>query len=132
MPQLLASALSANLGQFDYLSRFRTPPRTIQEELINALVQNLAPDWVRARVLAILMLPYQGSYALGEPRLGELSRNDQAFEPTLACAGVGTIATAAFALFARLPHSTADLSPWNHWRMPVVIEEVAADVEQGP
>ena len=33
--------------------------------LINALVQNLAPDWVRARVLAIFILVYQGSYALG-------------------------------------------------------------------
>src|SRR5580698_5945960 len=33
--------------------------------LINALVQNLAPDWVRARVLAIFILVYQGSYSLG-------------------------------------------------------------------
>ena len=45
---------------------------------------------------------------------------------------MGTIATAAVALFARLPDSTADLSPWNHWRMPVVIGEVGADVEKGP
>src|ERR1700683_4501165 len=33
--------------------------------LINALVQNLAPDWVRARVLAIFILVYQGSYSFG-------------------------------------------------------------------
>jgi hypothetical protein len=33
--------------------------------LINALVQNLAPDWVRARVLAIFTLVYMGSFALG-------------------------------------------------------------------
>jgi hypothetical protein len=34
--------------------------------------------------------------------------------------------------FARLPVSTADLSPWNHWRMPVVVEGVGADLERGP
>jgi Transmembrane secretion effector len=28
-------------------------------------VQNLAPDWVRARVLAIFTLVYMGSFALG-------------------------------------------------------------------
>jgi MFS family permease len=33
--------------------------------LINAVVQNLAPDWVRARVLAIFTLVYMGSFALG-------------------------------------------------------------------
>jgi hypothetical protein len=36
------------------------------------------------------------------------------------------------ALFAKLPDSTADLSPWNHWRMPVVVGEVGADLAQGP
>ena len=35
-------------------------------------------------------------------------------------------------LFARLPASTADLSPWNHWRMPVVVKEVGVDAQQGP
>jgi hypothetical protein len=45
---------------------------------------------------------------------------------------MGTIATAAVALFALLPDSTADLSSSNHRRMPVVIGEVGADVEKGP
>ena len=35
-------------------------------------------------------------------------------------------------LFAKLPESTADLSPWNHWRMPLVVEEVGTDLAQGP
>lgn len=84
--------------------------------LINALVQNLAPDWVRARVLAIFILVYQGSYALGTAAWGAVAQRS----------GL----RAAF--FAPLPESTGDLSPWNHWRMPVVIEEVGADVEKGP
>ena len=99
--------------------------------LINALVQNLAPDWVRARVLAIFILVYQGSYALGTAVWGAVAQRS-GIGTALVYAGVGTIVTAAIALFAPLPDSTADLSPWNHWRMPVVIGEVGADVEKGP
>jgi len=99
--------------------------------LINALVQNLAPDWVRARVLAIFILVYQGSYALGTAAWGAVAQRS-GVRTALVYAGMGTIATAAVALFARLPESPADLSPWNHWRMPVVIGEVGADVEKGP
>ena len=99
--------------------------------LINALVQNLAPDWVRARVLAIFILVYQGSYALGTAAWGAVAQRS-GVGTALVYAGIGTIATAAIALVARLPDSTVDLSPWNHWRMPVVVEEVGADVEKGP
>src|SRR5271154_2270968 len=99
--------------------------------LINALVQNLAPDWVRARVLAIFILVYQGSYALGTAVWGAVAQRF-GIGTALVYAGIGTIATAAIAFFAPLPNSTADLSPWNHWRMPVVIGEVGADVEKGP
>jgi MFS family permease len=99
--------------------------------LINALVQNLAPDWVRARVLAIFILVYQGSYALGTAAWGAVAQRS-GVGTALVYAGMGTITTAAIAFFAKLPDSTADLSPWNHWRMPVVIGEVGADVGKGP
>jgi MFS family permease len=99
--------------------------------LINALVQNLAPDWVRARVLAIFILVYQGSYALGTAVWGAVAQRS-GVGTALVYAGVGTIVTAAIAFFAQLPDTTANLSPWNHWRMPVVIEEVGTDVERGP
>ncbi len=98
--------------------------------LINALVQNLAPDWVRARVLAIFILVYQGSYALGTAAWGAVAQRS-GVGTALVCAGIGTIASAALTLFAQLPDSTADLSPWNHWRMPVVVEGVGADVAKG-
>ena len=99
--------------------------------LINALVQNLAPDWVRARVLAIFILVYQGSYALGTAAWGAVAQRS-GVQTALLYAGIATIASAALALVAQLPQSSADLSPWNHWRMPVVIEEVGADLERGP
>jgi MFS family permease len=99
--------------------------------LINALVQNLAPDWVRARVLAIFILVYQGSYSLGTVVWGAVAQR-ASVRTALVYAGIGTIATIAAAVFAKLPDSTADLSPWNHWRMPVVVEEVGAALAQGP
>src|SRR5271169_4822361 len=99
--------------------------------LINALIQNLAPDWVRARVLAIFILVYQGSYAFGTSAWGAVAQRS-GVRTAFVYAGIGTIATAAIAFLAKLPESTADLSPWNHWRMPVVIGEVGADVEKGP
>jgi len=99
--------------------------------LINALVQNLAPDWVRARVLAIFILVYQGSYALGTASWGAVAQRS-GVGTALVYAGIGTIATAAIALVAQLPNSSADLSPWNHWRMPVVIGELGTDAEMGP
>jgi MFS family permease len=99
--------------------------------LISALIQNLAPDWVRARVLAIFILVYQGTYALGTAAWGAVAQRS-GVGTALVYAGVGTIVTASIALFAQLPDSTADLSPWNHWRMPVVIGEVGTDVDRGP
>ena len=99
--------------------------------LISALVQNLAPDWVRARVLAIFILVYQGSFALGSAAWGAVAQR-AGIRIALVYAGVGTIGSLMFALFAKLPESTADLSPWNHWRMPVVVKEATADLQQGP
>jgi len=99
--------------------------------LISALIQNLAPDWVRARVLAIFILIYQGSFALGSAAWGEVAQR-AGVEVALICAGVGTMASVIFALLARLPDSTADLTPWNHWRMPTVIKEIESGLDQGP
>jgi hypothetical protein len=99
--------------------------------LISALVQNLAPEWVRARVLAVFMLVYQGSFALGSAAWGAVAQR-AGIRTALVCAGIGTIATTALALFARLPDSTVDLSPWNHWRMPIVVKEIGNDLRQGP
>jgi MFS family permease len=99
--------------------------------LINALVQNLAPDWVRARVLAVFILVYQGGFALGSAVWGAMAQR-AGVGTALVFAGAGTIASLVFALFAKLPDSTADLSPWNHWRMPVIVKGGLSDPDQGP
>jgi MFS family permease len=99
--------------------------------LISALVQNLAPDWARSRVLAIFILVYQGSYAFGTVVWGAFAQR-ASVRTALVYAGIGTVANIALALFAKIPDTTADLTPSNHWRMPVVVEEVGTDLAQGP
>jgi MFS family permease len=99
--------------------------------LINGLVQNLAPDWVRARVLAIFTLVYMGSFALGSAVWGGVAQH-RSVRLALIYSGFGTIGSAALALFIKLPDSTADLSPWNHWRMPVIVNEVSDELLAGP
>jgi MFS family permease len=99
--------------------------------LINALVQNLAPDWVRARVLAIFTLVYMGSFALGSAVWGGVAQH-QSVGLALVYSGFGTVGSAVLALFARLPDSTADLTPWIHWRTPVVAKEVSDELLGGP
>jgi MFS family permease len=97
--------------------------------LINTLVQNLAPEWVRARVLAVFILVFQGSFSLGSVVWGAVAQR-AGVGIALVSAGLGTIATTVLALFAKFPDAPTDLSPWNHWRMPVVVGD--NDFEQGP
>jgi MFS family permease len=99
--------------------------------LVNALIQNLAPDWVRARVLAVFILVSQGAVAFGSAAWGVVAQR-AGLHAALLSAGVGAIATTALALFWKLPEATPDLSPWNHWRMPVVVEEVGGELDRGP
>lgn len=99
--------------------------------LINALVQNLAPDWVRARVLAIFTLVYMGSFALGSAVWGGVAQH-QSVRLALVYSGFGTVGSAGLALLAGLPDSTADLTPWIHWRMPVIVNEVSDELFAGP
>lgn len=99
--------------------------------LINALVQNLAPDWARARVLAVFLLIFQGGLAIGSAFWGALAAR-VGIETVFVAAGVSTVATAALGFVAKFPNLPIDLSPWNHWRMPTIKSEHAPSVDQGP
>jgi MFS family permease len=99
--------------------------------LFSALLQTLAPDWVRARVLAVFMLVSQGGLAAGSAVWGTVGAR-AGVETALLWAGLGTIATIALGFVARLPDTTADVNPWNHWRVPAVVQDVAPALEQGP
>jgi MFS family permease len=99
--------------------------------LASALVQRLAPDWVRARLLSIFMLITQGGLAAGSVVWGTVASH-VSVDAALFWAGLATIATTALGLVAKLPDEVADVSPWNHWRMPTMVESTAPGLDQGP
>jgi MFS family permease len=99
--------------------------------LANAVVQTLAPDWVRARVLAMFMLITQGGLAAGSVIWGTIGSR-ATVDAALVWAGVATLGTATLGLVFPLPDQTTDLTPWNHWRMPVIVEGAEPRLDEGP
>ena len=99
--------------------------------VMSALVQSLAPDWVRARVLSIFMLVFQGGLAAGSALSGALAAR-AGIQHALLWAGLGLVATTALGLVAKLPDATTDVSPWNHWRMPAIVNDLRPELDEGP
>jgi MFS family permease len=99
--------------------------------VMSALVQSLAPDWVRARVLSIFMLVFQGGLAAGSALSGAVAAR-AGVQHALLWAGLGIVATTALGLVARLPNATIDVSPWNHWRMPAIVKDLRPNFDDGP
>jgi predicted MFS family arabinose efflux permease len=91
--------------------------------LFNVQVLNQAPDWVRARVLAVSMLVFQGAVAAGSATWGAVAAR-AGLNTALLWAGVGAILTTVLGLFLRLSDVSLDLTPWNHWRLPAVGADV--------
>ncbi len=94
--------------------------------LFNVQVLNQAPDWVRARVLAVSMLVFQGAVAAGSAAWGGAAARI-GIGKALLWAGAGTIATTVLGIFLPLPETGVDLTPWNHWRMPSSIPTELGD-----
>jgi MFS family permease len=97
--------------------------------LFNIMVQELAADWVRARVLAVYLFVFQGSVALGSTLWGFVASH-VTVHATLACAGIGTGACLLLRPLFPLSSSAVDLTTWNHWVKPTMLEE--PDPDQGP
>jgi hypothetical protein len=96
--------------------------------LFNVQVLNQTPDWVRARVLAVSTLVFQGAVAAGSATGGAVAAR-VGLGTALLWAGIGTILSTVLGLFLRLPDVGIDLTPWNHWRVPSIVD---ADAEAGP
>jgi MFS family permease len=99
--------------------------------VMTALVQSLAPDWVRARTLSIFMLTFQGGLAAGSALAGAVAAR-VGLPHALLWAGLGIVATAALGLVVKLPDAAIDVSPWNHWRMPVIVKDLGLELDAGP
>jgi predicted MFS family arabinose efflux permease len=89
--------------------------------LFNVQILNQTPDWVRARVLAVSMLVFQGAVAAGSAMWGAAAARIGLSEALL-WAGMGTIMSTVLGLFLRLPDVSVDLTSWNHWRLPPVLD----------
>ncbi len=101
--------------------------------LFNVLILNHTPDWVRARVLAVSMLAFQGAMAAGSAVWGALATKT-GIHAALLWAGLGTMVSTLTGLFLKLPDSAVDLTPWIDWRLPTVLNRDLAptDADAGP
>src|SRR5262249_44902269 len=79
--------------------------------LANAQVQTMAPDWVRARVLAMFMLLTEGGLAIGSLLWGAIGSR-ASVHAALVSAGIAMIATTALAFVAPWPERAVDVTPW--------------------
>jgi MFS family permease len=97
--------------------------------LMSTVMQNVAPDWIRARAAAVFMLVYMGSWAGGSTFWGYLAAH-RGTHLSLVIAAIGTAASPVLILISRLPDKTADLRAWDPWGKPTLAGEVKLD--QGP
>ena len=86
---------------------------TIFMSLLNTLVQNLAPDRVRARVLAAQMLVFQGGVAAGSALWGTMAER-VSLRSALLVAGTGSAASVLLGLYSKLPDTGTPLKIWSH------------------
>jgi MFS family permease len=97
--------------------------------LMTTVMQNLAPDWVRARAMAVFMLVYMGTWTAGSAFWGYVAGR-QGTHFSLITAAIGTAACPVLVLISRLPDTPVDLGAWDHWGKPMLVGEV--DPSQGP
>lgn len=99
---------------------------TVFMSVFNVVVQKLAPDWVRSRVLAFYLFVFQGSVAAGSMLWGILATHTSVHR-SLAISGIGTAACLLLQPVLRLPSTSVDLSAWNHWLRPTMFQEPNPD-----
>jgi MFS family permease len=99
--------------------------------MLNTMVQQSAPSWVRARVLAVFLLVFQGSVALGSFVWG-LAADRRGIALAFAMAGAGAAISILLRFFAPLPRVDVDMSPWVHWDAPLTVAAMDPGPDDGP
>ncbi len=123
---LLSTGLLHRLALLSVLMIFGGGAWTVCMSLFSTIIQSLAPDWVRARVLSIYLFVFQGSVALGSTLWGLCAEHTDV-QISLLIAGVGIAATLLLQFPFRLPDAERDLSIWNHWGNPQLFEQHSPD-----
>jgi len=128
---LLAAGTLRSLGALSPLMVCGGAAWMIFISILNTMVQQLAPAWVRARLLAIFLLVFQGSMALGSVVWG-LAAEHRGITFSLVLAGAGTAITILLRFYLPLPNVDVDLSAWIHWRAPAPVAELGYGLDDGP
>jgi MFS family permease len=97
--------------------------------LMTTVMQNLAPDWVRARAMAVFMLVYMGTWTAGSTFWGYVAGR-QGTHFSLIAAAIGTAVCPILVLISHLPDTPVDLGAWDHWGKPMLVGDI--DPSQGP
>jgi MFS family permease len=126
---ILAVATLHRLPLLCFLLLFGGAAWTVFMSTFNTLVQNLAPDWVRARVLAIYLFVFQGSVALGSTLWGVAAEHTSA-NTALLFSSIGVAGCLALPVVARLPAAGGSLEAWNHWGKLSMVTQPEPD--EGP
>src|SRR5260370_23377043 len=91
--------------------------------LMTTVMQNLAPDWVRARAMAVFMLVYMGTWTAGSAFWGYVAGR-QGTHFSLITAAIGTGVCPILVLISRLPDTPVDLGGWDHWGKPMLVGDI--------
>lgn len=97
--------------------------------LTSTVMQNVAPDWVRARAQAVFMLVYMGAWAGGSAFWGYVAGH-RGTHFSFVAAAIGTAASPLLIFISRLPDKAANLAAWDHWGKPLLLGKAAMD--EGP
>jgi MFS family permease len=97
---------------------------------LNAAAQTAAPAWVRARVLGVYLVVFQGGLAIGSAAWGALAER-VGTPATLALAALGVVlGLAAIVRWPLAAATTQDLTPSAHWPEPHV--QILPQLDEGP
>jgi MFS family permease len=102
---------------------------TVNSTLTTA-TQTSVPAWVRARALAVYLLVFQGSMAVGSVIWGAVATKI-GLRSTFLCAGIALLLAAAATFRLKLAGlRELDTSPSGHWPEPILVVERSE--EHGP
>ena len=91
--------------------------------------QNVLPDWVRGRGLAVFLTVIYGTMTLCSAAWGEVAARF-GLSTALLAAAAGAILAIPLTWRWKLQHGTLDLSPSQHWTLPETREQI--DNDRGP
>jgi predicted MFS family arabinose efflux permease len=92
--------------------------------------QNVLPDWVRGRGLAVFLTVIYGTMTLCSAAWGELAARSGLSTALLIAAGGAIVAIPLTWRWKLQQGATLDLSPSQHWNLPETREEI--DNDRGP